>query len=333
MSDNQSALNVLQGWLSTTRDKLAEHSATEEKVDEVTGQGAHGKEETAKALETAGPANAKTAGVPSGPGPDKHNEQGSGANPDAKESTTPFTGAPVKNEVTKAQGSTDMAQKTARAEQLGDRLMSILQASVANRQVEALEKTAEAYIEKTASDASSLFEEMFAAGLRQRLIDESELEAAGLDKTALEAVGGIQGWLDKAAEEAPLDVMPPELAAEVGAEMGVDPAADMPMDPAAMGMGGGEGDDEAMIEQLSQVLDASGVTAEDLNEMIAAIQDLKAQGMSDEDIMAALQELAAEAEAGGGAEEIVPEMAPEPEKEAADRVSKIKQVLLQGIAR
>jgi hypothetical protein len=45
--------------------------------------------------------------------------------------------------------------------------------------------------------------------------------------------------------------------------------------------------------------------------------------------------------AGGGAEEVVPEaapvpepeMAPEPEKEAADRVSKIKQVLLQGIAR
>jgi len=187
---------------------------------------------------------------------------------------------------------TAMAQKQAQAERLMDNIVGILKSA------EAPVEAAVDPLQKEAMDKGAEYAYFYYLGRKTRQEHAMELKEANIRADLLDKVGGIDGLLDKAAEADPGSVLPPELAGAAGA---------MPMEgamPAEAGMEApaeGGGDDEAALEQIAQVLSESGVSAEELEQMIQQISALKAQGMDDEQIMQALSELADEAGGGAGA--------------------------------
>jgi hypothetical protein len=210
--------------------------------------------------------------------------------------------------------TSNMEQKQARAERLGNSIIRELQGrSAAQRQLqqqpakgqdkEAADKEAADMLDKEAQEQAGLFYHYYKAGRLQRAQDEMEMKEANLDPKVLEAHGGASALLDKIAMEDPAAVLPEELLGEVGGEV--------PME------GAGDPEAEAAMEEIGQMLEANGVTPEELDQIMQQLVALKENGFEDEEIMAALEEMAMEEEAAAPMEEAVPELAG---KEAAEQI-------------
>jgi len=189
-------------------------------------------------------------------------------------------------------------------------------------------------LDKEAEEVGSEFAQWYRIGRMQKVADINEMmKVKNIPQALIDANGGIEGLLNKTAMVQPQAVVPdelmPELQAAQGAPEGMPP--DAGMDPAAgapEGMPGAEGDmsDEEALASLGQLLSDAGVTEEELQQMVQQIADLKNQGMSDEQILQALTELADEQGPDAAPEAGLPPEAaaeapvePEPGKEAADQ--------------
>jgi len=205
--------------------------------------------------------------------------------------------------------TSNMEQKQARAERLGNSIIRELQSrSAAQRQpqqrpAQVQYKEAADMLDKEAQEQAGLFYHYYKAGRLQRAQDEMEMKEANLDPNVLAAHGGASALLDKIAMEDPAAVLPEELLGEVGGEV--------PME------GAGDPEAEAAMEEIGQMLEANGVTPEELDQIMQQLVALKENGFEDEEIMAALEEMAMEEEAAAPMEEAVPELVG---KEAAERV-------------
>ena len=179
-------------------------------------------------------------------------------------------------------------EKIARAERLGNKILSIvadLQKNAAEQapaQVpvpELLQKLAAENPELANEVATSYhnFAQGFLAGRTQRQQDASEVLASKLVKTAEEA----DALLDMVAADDPAAIAPPELMGEEGG---------------AEGGAGGDIDPEsaAQLDALAEEMAAAGVTAEDVVAAAQQLEELTAAGVSPEEIVAAASEVAEE---------------------------------------
>ena len=188
-------------------------------------------------------------------------------------------------------------------------------------------------IDKTAAYAAQEYFEGYRLGLLKRAQDEMEVEAAGIDPSVLEKVGGVQGLLDKVAMEFPEAVMPEEVMAEDAAMEGAPEG--MEAAPEVEGM---EGDPE---DAVAAALDEAGVTPEELQQAMEDVQALQDAGIPPEELAAALTEITEEGggmegdmegvaeEAAAEGEPVEEEMAEEAaEKEGSvDWTSKVREIL------
>jgi hypothetical protein len=150
-----------------------------------------------------------------------------------------------------------------------------------------------------------------------------ELKEAQLDPETLEKVGGIEGLLDKVAQENPEAILPEGIAPGMPVEEGAPPmpeaAPEAPMPEAAPEaapeMGGEEEIGEEELDQLADALDQAGVTPEDLEQAFQDIQALQEAGVQPDELAQAIEEMGAEEEGAalGGEEEVAPEPAGEVE--------------------
>ena len=151
--------------------------------------------------------------------------------------------------------------------------------------------------QKVAAQEANRFYNEYLAGLEKRARDE-QLVKQYVDQNTIKQYGGVDALLDKLAQENPEAVLP----AGAGGAPAAPPAAPAASE-GAPAESGGEGDQEAMLEEIANNMEAMGVTAEDMEEAMTLLEDLKAQGYSEEDIaMAAadmLEDQAASAEGGG----------------------------------
>jgi hypothetical protein len=200
--------------------------------------------------------------------------------------------------------TSNMEQKQARAERLGNSIIRELQGrSTAQHPAQVQYKEAADMLDKEAQEQAGLFYHYYKAGRLQRAQDEMEMKEANLDPNVLAAHGGASALLDKIAMEDPAAVLPEELLDEVGGEV--------PME------GAGDPEAEAAMEEIGQMLEANGVTPEELDQIMQQLVALKENGFEDEEIMAALEEMAMEEEAAAPMEEAAPELAG---KEAAEQI-------------
>jgi hypothetical protein len=159
---------------------------------------------------------------------------------------------------------------------------------------EASESNGVALFDKLAHEAALAgandYYHSFIAGMEKRARDEYELASLsaddwanmGISEEMLKQAGGIAGLLDKLAMEDPVGVLPEEaMPEEALPEAGLEGAGEeIP--------GGGEAD------MLPDELAAAGVEPGDLDEAAAEIAQLQEAGLSDEEILQAIDELAAE---------------------------------------
>jgi hypothetical protein len=208
-------------------------------------------------------------------------------------------------------------------------------------------------LDKTAALAAQDYFEAYRFGLLKRAQDELEVEAAGIAPSILAAFGGVQGLLDKVAEEFPEAVLPEEA---MGGAMPMPPEAmggAMPMPPEAMGGGEAEpgGEEGAMgggvdLEAMAAALDEAGVSPEELQQAMEDVQALQEAGIPPEELANALSQVVDESGAEGGMEpgeagegageepgeaaenESPAEEAAEEEKEASMRyAAKVREIL------
>lgn len=214
---------------------------------------------------------------------------------------------------TDSKTATDV-QKYARAERLGNAILSQIAAlNASNSQMEkaAAEKSE---IEKAAEESYKDFQAGWYRGFEKKAEDIKEILASGLVKTAAEA-------------EALLDNVPPEAKL---------PEEAMPVDAAAAGMDLPPEVAEAAgqlppehLEQLNALADQmaeAGVQPEDIAQAAKMMDELTAQGVSPEEIVQAVQEISSE---GAPAEEAPKEEAPAEDvaKQAAARHEAIKNYI------
>jgi hypothetical protein len=164
-------------------------------------------------------------------------------------------------------------------------------------------------LDKTAALAAQDYFEAYRFGLLKRAQDELEVEAAGIDPSILAQFGGVQGLLDKVAEEFPEAVLPEEAMGGAMPMPGPDAAmgGEMPMPPEAMGGEGvpgegapGEGGPD--LETMAAALDEAGVTPEELQQAMEDVQALQEAGIPPEELANALSQVVDEGGAEGGME-------------------------------
>ena len=246
-------------------------------------------------------------------------------------------------------------EKVARAERLGNAILS----RVADLQKNATEATPEATPEAKPKQEASILEKLasenpkmadhisqsyhdFATGwlegFNQRQDDLQECMESGIFKSAAEA----DAMLDAVAAEDPGAIAPPGMEAP----MGEAPMEEAPVEGGDLGMGapeeGGEMDPEtaAQLDQLADEMEAAGVSPEDLVQAAKQLEELTAAGVSPDEIIQAAGEV--EGEGGGMGEapleeapmaeeapmEAAPEVLPEEaEKLAAERKEHIKDYI------
>jgi hypothetical protein len=241
-------------------------------------------------------------------------------------------------------------QKVARFNKLATAFVEIAEREaleVQMKEAAAQVDPAMAAMQKRADEILTGYRELICKGLQLRARDELIVkEACAQDaeiRQIVDQVGGIPAFLDKIAAEMPEAVLseidpslvppPAEMAPEMGAEMGAEMAPEM----------GAEGGMD--IDQLAEALDAQGVTEEDLQAAAEAIEAMKAEGASDEQVVQAVQELmqegmasaeaapAEEAPAEAPAEEAPAEEASAEEKEASVKAARDRIEYFKSIAR
>lgn len=205
--------------------------------------------------------------------------------------------------------------------------------------------TGDALMDKVASDLQSEMQATysFLLPIRQNFVrDVHLLKQAGVSDADAAEQGGWEALWTKLASENPDEMLPPEAAEAVKAEMAAEaatadelqPEADTAVpsdmaaeaatvgaDPTAGGILDGVSDEEAA--EFMEVLDQIGASGEDVQQALQLIKSLMQEGMSLEDIQQlaqeSLEEQLAAAEAGQGGEiagvplqepEIAPEAAP-----------------------
>jgi peptidoglycan hydrolase-like protein with peptidoglycan-binding domain len=163
-------------------------------------------------------------------------------------------------------------------------------------------------MKSAALEAGAQYAEAYFAGMQKRAEDVAALEAANIDPTILEKVGGIEGLLDKVAMEYPEAVMP-----EGALDMATDAEVAAPVEGAEMEAGGD-------LDAIAGELEAAGVTPEELEAALADVQVLQDAGIAPEELAQALTEMNEE-----GAEAAAPEMPAAPEAAEETSVEELKE--------
>ena len=214
------------------------------------------------------------------------------------------------------------ARNVARVNRLGHALANTLEKAAQDlTQPVHTEMTIGDMIVKEACEKANEYAYWYAKGKATRLQDTWELKEAQIDERLLAKVGGINGLLDKHAEEAlPAELAGPDESAAAEAAEGArhaEPDADN-------GTHDGGGDEEA-LKQISEVLAQSGVSEEEVVQLLQQIEAAHQSGVSEEEILQALTQLAqeaapaAQAAPGAGLEKLSSE----------DRVALCKQFFAQ----
>lgn len=204
-----------------------------------------------------------------------------------------------------------MQQKTAELERLGEGIVNLLE-KAAQEQGTSDEYTSGIPSEmvKVANQAAESYRSRYLAGMVKRANDEQYLISQGIPAKKASAL------LDKLAMEDPAAVLPEEVIAEEGM------VADVPA----------EGE-EKELDAIAEAMEAMGVTPEMLEQAMSLVDDLKAQGYTEEEIaseaLAMLEETAPVPEEDVVEEDVVEEDVVEEgaEKEASYNISKLKAIL------
>jgi hypothetical protein len=350
----QSALSLLEEFLQPVRTAIQKEAEAKSNMDMVTVEEA----EKAKAGETSteqrnlGLEQTEEAEKSSNIGSVKENSEADGTSPVDAQGTIKMTS----DEEVADKGNIgsirtqSIEQKTAafekrlrRAENLGNAILKVA-GEILTHESKISQKVGNPDVfDKLAAIADKEAQEFrlgLLEGMYKRAQDEVEVENANIDPAILQKCGGIEGLLDKVAQEDPGAILPEgaELPPELlgGAPMDELPAeesAEVPAEASAEGGEGGEVSDDDLNE-LAGALDEAGVSPEDLEQAFEDVQALQEAGVSPEELTQALEEINTEA---GTAAEATPETAQEVEasqKQAAlqkhasrERVNAIKAFL------
>lgn len=211
----------------------------------------------------------------------------------------------VQQEITQTQKT---ASESARIANLANALLPELQ-KVANaigsdnaqtQQGAPIQKTA---AEQSVDAAGEEFKYYYAMGMEKRAADEAQIQKTAGWEQEIAASGGVGAILDKIAMETPEAVIPPEALApaapapELGgmggmgeeAPLGGELGMEAPVEGGEEGLGGLEDEiSDIDIDAIAEALAAEGITAED---MAAALQDhqtMQAEGVQAPELAQAL---------------------------------------------
>jgi hypothetical protein len=324
---NQSPFDMLKQWMDPLKAMEKSAGVSETTVaDPAAAQGTAGKKLTTQATQTSvEKQNLSVNNVPAiKNGENLKPMEGAEGGPNVLMAGEKPEGMKIKKEQ-------EGMNKAARVSRLGKNLLDILAKEATVMAVDMQKTAADQAIEKEAAEAATVFAQYYAMGKAQRMQDFNELQSANIPSDLLGRVGGIDGLLDKAASEDPASVLPPELAGAMGGE-GAAPEAAAP--EMAQGAGAGE-DPQAMMDEMAQILDANGVTVDELQQVMQQIEALKAQGFSEEEIMQSLMEAAQSIEQTAAPAEApeAPEVEEQKEASSRARIDALRDYFVQSATR
>lgn len=333
VQNTQEVMNQLSDFFRTflPKESTADTPAQMSETDPVTdSQGSLGKDQTSMAEETGSKAGG-TDVVEDRKEP--VHEMGTRTMMIDEKATEVSAALPTPKQLT----SGDVEQKEARLNTLHNAILSLINQDLERE--EQLQKQAEAQqkslanmtpedrlLQKMAERSMEFAQQAYEIHLMtqiQRHNDKlalQQLEKEGkLDKGLVQKYGGLDGLLDKLAEDDPGMVLGDIVPEDVSAAAPVEAAA---VDAAAAESGDTlTPEEEALAQEIAQQAAEAGLTEDQLEAGSQLIEDLRGQGYSDDQIVEAIQELVSEEV--GGAEAAPAEagtLPPEAEQAAADVV-------------
>ena len=163
---------------------------------------------------------------------------------------------------------------------------------------------------KEATEYAQRQQLLFQMGMEKRAMDEAAL--AEMDPAILDAAGGSDAILDEAAATDPSTILPPELAAEGGAEgCATCGSPECPGCDGAAGAEGEGGDPEA--DAIFAELEQAGVTDDDIMQAMDVLAQMEESGVAPEELQQALLETEGEA-AGAPVEKTASDLGLDPKR-------------------